>query len=37
VITALLLWPSWGLLTLMGIGLLWIGRKRKSTRVFSNF
>jgi len=37
VITALLFWPSWALLALVGIWMLWIGRKRTATRVFSNF
>lgn len=36
-LTALLLWPSWALFALFGVILLWLGRKRKQTRVFSNF
>ena len=36
-ITALLLWPSWALFALFGVVLLWLGRKRKRTQVFSNF
>lgn len=36
-ITALLLWPSWALFALFGVILLWLGRKRKRTQVFSNF
>lgn len=35
--TALLLWPSWALFALFGVILLWLGRKRKRTQVFSNF
>lgn len=35
--TALLLWPSWALFALLGVILLWLGRKRKRTQVFSNF
>jgi hypothetical protein len=37
VMTALLLWPSWALFALVGIVLLWLGRSRKRTQVFSNF
>jgi hypothetical protein len=36
-LTALLLWPSWALFALFGVILLWLGRKRKRTQVFSNF
>ena len=37
VITAILLWPSWALFALLGVILLWLGRKRKTTRIYSNF
>ena len=35
--TAFLLWPSWALFALFGVILLWFGRKRSRTQVFSNF
>lgn len=37
VVTALLHWPSWALFMLIGISLLWLGRKRKTARLFTNF
>ncbi len=36
-LTALLSWPSWALFALIGVILLWLGRKRKRTQIFSNF
>jgi putative Ca2+/H+ antiporter (TMEM165/GDT1 family) len=36
-IAAFLQWPSWALFLLLGISALWLGRKRKSTRLFTNF
>ena len=36
-LSALLLWPSWALSALVGVILLWLGRKRTRTQIFSNF
>ena len=36
-LTALLSWPSWALFALFGVILLWLGRKRRRTQIFSNF
>ena len=35
-ITALLFWPSWALLGLIGLILVWLGRKRHSANIYSN-
>ena len=37
VLTAILLWPSWALFGLLGIILLWVGRRRHHTRIYTNF
>ena len=37
VLTALLSWPSWALFALFGVLLLWLGRKRQTVQIFSNF
>ena len=34
---ALLFWPSWALLALIGVALIWVGRKRHYTHVYSNY
>ena len=36
ILTAILLWPSWALFGVLGIVLLWAGRRRHRTTIYSN-